>query len=1029
MNTSSKKLFKDFINFYNKEYYTKKVMNNFSKGLWNPKRQDYLKQYNNNRKSFLSELEEIEANSVSDLVPQEFFSEKKTKIIFSNFLQDLSQEMSKNKNSLLTIDSCPVIAEQKEEYEMIKRNLNKYIDFIMDKNFYLMKYYSKNVNLFYLKIEDFLVKIQLMKKRMKFIKKHYFIINAKIQLKQQKLKNCKNIYKNLLKIREFKNMYLSINNKSNTVNYKFSTKNTDNKSKFNKTGELIKNIERFKYYNKSLICFWFIQNLKINQNDFKDNYEELLSKLFLTKLPFDEFTSLYDIFLSLNTKIKNVKEINNQLLDKLIIFYKKDIFNMFKGILLSYATIDYAESMNSNKIFKLKQLQELSFEERKLFLSINQICITILSFCDNFNSYLFDKDYRNTKLGQILYNNRKMFYDIINKNLKKILFLYTDLILNFQNESNIYLILSSFSLAYAYIEKSFLIEDNSSQTITLINQNKKDINNKNNNLIKSITINNNKIVKKNKINLNLNNKNNNENNNNNTSNDNNNILKTELYNFYMKLTSSLLKQKIKNLCLYLGKDSWKKINILNLNEQVNKRNIKIIKYKDFLSLPFKNISMDKTELKRQLTNLINFKEAKNIKINLSNLFNKKINERNLVFSSSSFYLFQYILDIYSFSLIIPSLKATILKYIFNIYDYFLYSTIYMFHKEKLNLKEIKQKNYFKNINSVVYEELINKSKEIEYILNYANLLSFLVECKREVFLKIVGNEQALFTILPMLNQQIIVLNNQDNNKNINVDNFIEKIICYECCWTIFKIIKRMIPSNKNNSQNDIYFIQLNRHKIILNEIQHFIYYPISSNLIKNNTYINSFINNKWLINMNNKNNNNKFNAYIEIMIENIKDVKEKLTMFLPISLKSRIRFIYIFLIFMIDKIKDNIDKIKDINKSTLNIIISDFKSFNNKLKNIIISNDNGNEINNKSKINLFDNIFNNFFEYLNTIIISKEKFIINVTKNKIPLFLVNKLLNMNKYIINNDRNKIQSDLRCNFLKEIQIINDIFLKYN
>ena len=50
-------------------------------------------------------------------------------------------------------------------------------------------------------------------------------------------------------------------------------------------------------------------------------------------------------------------------------------------------------------------------------------------------------------------------------------------------------------------------------------------------------------------------------------------------------------------------------------------------------------------------------------------------------------------------------------------------------------------------------------------------------------------------------------------------------------------------------------------------------------------------------------------------------------------------------------------------------------------------------------------------------------------KNKIPLFMVNKLLNMNKYITNNERNKIQSDLRCNFLKEMQIINDIFLKYN
>ena len=71
--------------------------------------------------------------------------------------------------------------------------------------------------------------------------------------------------------------------------------------------------------------------------------------------------------------------------------------------------------MNSNTIFKLKQLQVLSFEERKLFLAINQICITLLSFCDNLYNYMSIKEYRNTKLGQILYNNRKMFYDIINK--------------------------------------------------------------------------------------------------------------------------------------------------------------------------------------------------------------------------------------------------------------------------------------------------------------------------------------------------------------------------------------------------------------------------------------------------------------------------------------------------------------------------------------------------------------------------------------------------------------------------------------
>jgi len=1007
-------------------------MNNLSKGLWNPERQDYLKQHKNNRKSFLSELEEIGVNSVSDLVPQEFFSEKKTKNIFSNFLRDLTQEISKNKNNILTIDSCAIIAEQKEEYETIKRNLTKYIEYVINKNFILMKYYSKNVNLFYLKIEDSLIKIELMKKRMKFIKKNFFLTHAKIYLKQQKLKNCKNIYLNLLKIREFKKTYLFINNKTNT-NYKIAGKNSENKSKFNKTQELIRNIERFKYYNKSLICFWFIQNLKLNQNDYKDNYEELLSKLFLTKLPFDEFASLYDIFVSLNTKITNVKEINNELLNKLILFYKKDIFNMFKGILLSYATIDYTETMNSNTIFKLKKLQILSFEERKLFLAINQICITILSFCNNLDSYLYDKDYRNTKLGQILYNNRKVFYEIINKKLRKILFLYTDLILNFQNESNIYLILASISLAYAYIEKTFQLEDNTSQIINLANQNKKSLNTRNNNLIKNITFNN-KMIKKNKINLNLNNtnnnnynnsnSNNNNNNQNNNNSNNNNILKNELKNFYAKLAFSLLKQKIKNLCFYLGKDNWKKINIHNLNEQINKRSIKIIKYKDFLSLPFKSITMNKNDIKKQITELINFKESKNIKINLNTLLNKKINERNLVFSSSSFNLFQYILDIYSFVLIIPSLKSIILKYIFNIYDYYLYSTTYMFHKDKINIEEIKQKISNCNKNNITYEQLVSKSKEVQLIQNYGNLISFLLESKKDFLVKIVGNEQALFTILPMLNQQIIIANNQ------NIDNFIEKIICFECYWTIFKIIKRMVPSNKSNSNNDIHFIQINRYKIILNEIQHFIYYPISANLIKTDSYINSFINNNWQINTNSKNNNNnKLNIYIQIMIENIKDINDKLTMFLPISLKARIRFIYIFLIFLIDKIKENIDKIKEINKSIINFINSDFRILKNKLNDIIIFSDNGNEINNKSKMNLFENIFNNFADYLNNILINKEKFISSVAKNKIPWQLVNSLLSLNKNINNNDKNKIRTDLKCNYVKEIQIIYDIFSKYN
>ena len=53
----------------------------------------------------------------------------------------------------------------------------------------------------------------------------------------------------------------------------------------------------------------------------------------------------------------NAKNINDDLLNKLVIYLKKNILNVFKGILLSYVTIDYSETQNSNTILKLKQLQ------------------------------------------------------------------------------------------------------------------------------------------------------------------------------------------------------------------------------------------------------------------------------------------------------------------------------------------------------------------------------------------------------------------------------------------------------------------------------------------------------------------------------------------------------------------------------------------------------------------------------------------------------------------------------------------------
>ena len=152
-------------------------------------------------------------------------------------------------------------------------------------------------------------------------------------------------------------------------------------------------------------------------------------------------------------------------------------------------------------------------------------------------------------------------------------------------------------------------------------------------------------------------------------------------------------------------------------------------------------------------------------------------------------------------------------------------------------------------------------------------------------------------------------------------------------------------------------------------------------------------------------------------------------MFLPITLKSKAKFLYIILFVMINNIKDNFDKIKKINKQGLNIMIQDFKRLYNQISELISCNDNGGggDVNSKNKI--FNDIFNNLYEFFNNIVINKNEFLNNVGRNKIPLYLVNILLNLNKSISKDDKKKIKVDLKCICLKEIEIIDKTLSKYN
>ena len=76
---------------------------------------------------------------------------------------------------------------------------------------------------------------------------------------------------------------------------------------------------------------------------------------------------------------------------------------------------------------------------------------------------------------------------------------------------------------------------------------------------------------------------------------------------------------------------------------------------------------------------------------------------------------------------------------------------------------------------------------------------------------------------------------------------------------------------------------------------------------------------------------------------------------------------------------------------------------------------------------MFENVLNNFIECLNNAFLNKDKFLNSVGKNKTPWNLINSLLNMNKFISNNEKEKIKLDLKCIYIKELQIIIDILRK--
>ena len=265
---NQKKVFSEFLKNSKKNYYENLNMNDPNNGKWNKSRQNYIKSYNNEKEFFIREINELNINSIKDIIPKDSEENNFSKSIIKTYLNTLIKN-EKNK-TIFSNDSINFLINKKEKFDSIIKIIIKYFDYIMEKNFKILLNEQ-------IKIQEYQNKIQCLlnitlhsKEILKNIKKKYIKVNVQIFLKKQRLKNDIEIYKVLKKIEKMKSDYFQleqiVNNDINKSNY----------NAFNKIKLLLNDISFYKYNNKTLFCFWFSQNLqnlkKMYLNKFNDYY-------------------------------------------------------------------------------------------------------------------------------------------------------------------------------------------------------------------------------------------------------------------------------------------------------------------------------------------------------------------------------------------------------------------------------------------------------------------------------------------------------------------------------------------------------------------------------------------------------------------------------------------------------------------------------------------------------------------------------------------------------------------------------------
>jgi len=311
-----------------------------------------------------------------------------------------------------------------------------------------------------------------------------------------------------------------------------------------------------------------------------------------------------------------------------------------------------------------------------------------------------------------------------------------------------------------------------------------------------------------------------------------------------------------------------------------------------------------------------FNKIKNIEI-----LSKKINNKNFIISTSSTTLIKSIMDLITYLLFFESLTYEIFLQIFNLFDYFIIATLFMFTDRKII------SCLFEDIN---VEESRKKGKleySIEMVLfqkRYSNLRRFINNSKQnlenlfEKNLDFIKNSYDIQTYentefyLPQLNSEI---NLHDSNIYAGM---IENIVLFESIHSLYKILKRLKHYSKNISL-EVKVKEIHKkfdlYQSTIYEMKMFFYKPICNNIFKIDSILNKINNFKW--DLKDQESDSQFNeasTFIDNIFQEICEKYDKLFLLSAGSLtpKSQKRFLEVMLVYFAEKLLDSFSKIKKV---------------------------------------------------------------------------------------------------------------------